>query len=97
MNKRNNIFISEGTHIEYEKHTYIIPEFFNNKFKHNSYDNFNLNSEDKILSFFRIYFKYFNSTCEAKKEEDEEGEEDDDYYGGGDDDDNDDDDEDYNK
>ena len=29
--------------------------------------NFNLDSEEKILSFFRTYFKYYNETCEIAK------------------------------
>lgn len=35
--------------------------------KKNVLQNFNLDSEEKILSFFRTYFKYYNKTCEMAK------------------------------
>ena len=35
--------------------------------KKNVLQNFNLDSEEKILSFFRTYFKYYNETCEMAK------------------------------
>ena len=66
--KTNNLFKPEGLHNAYENHSYIIPEIFNSKFKKNELGNFNLDSEDKILCFFRTYFKHFNETCEMAKD-----------------------------
>ena len=66
-NKISNKFTHEGIHLQYENHSYIIPEIFNNGFKKNELQNFNLDSEDKILSFFRTYFKYYNEKCEMAK------------------------------
>ena len=65
--KITNKFTNEGIHIQYEKHSFIIPEIFNNGFKKKDLLNFNLDSEEKILSFFRTYFKYYNETCEMAK------------------------------
>ena len=66
-NKTSNKFTDEGIHLLYENHSYIIPEIFNNGFKKNELQNFNLDSEEKILSSFKTYFKYYNETCEIAK------------------------------
>jgi hypothetical protein len=65
--KITNKFTNEGIHIQYENHSYIIPEIFNNGFKKKDLLNFNLDSEEKILCIFRTYFKYYNETCEMAK------------------------------
>jgi hypothetical protein len=65
--KITNKFTNEGIHIQYDNHSYIIPEIFNNEFKKKDLLNFNLDSEEKIFSFFRTYFKYYNERCEMAK------------------------------